>query len=501
MLELPYRPWRTSFDARDIDEVVPAVTASVRTTAWVRLARLTLPRARRPASWARRLLRPSVAGLAVAALALAAARLGVGAELSSPHPTPAEGPRETFTVVYSVTISADDPTLAHVRWDLTGIDEVLRIRLKVDAGRFDGFRGSGTIEQRRGEVVWWPEAPYAHLEYAATLQHRRAPEKGFDSWATSDCVVARTQDLFPQSAVFLRPEIEASPESRSRLVFHLPDGWDAVTAMPADGHLRFVVEDPKRRFDHPYGWFLLGHFKRTQATIDGTTVTIAAAPGGSLPPEELIGFLQRTLPSLTALLAVAPERLLIVSAPDPMWRGGLSGEASLFMHAGRPLRTPDRTSPYLHELFHVLAPFRAAPDAVWAAEGLAEFYSVEIQRRIGALDADGYRRALRSFARHGLWGHDFTRTRDFALRNNSAPLVMYALDQRIRRATKGKHGLDEVVTALARERGILTTARFLGTVRRVAGVGMDVFFRRHVYGGELPPLPGLDLRARPRRSP
>ena len=38
------------------------------------------------------------------------------------------------------------------------------------------------------------------------------------------------------------------------------------------------------------------------------------------------------------------------------------------------------------------------PDAHWLTEGLAEFYSIEIQRRIGVLDDAGYTKALRLFA-------------------------------------------------------------------------------------------------------
>ena len=95
--------------------------------------------------------------------------------------------------------------------------------------------------------------------------------------------------------------------------------------------------------------------------------------------------LQQALPALASLFERPLPRLLIVLGPDPMWHGGLSGEESFYMHGNRPLRTPDHTSPYLHELFHVAAPFRPHGDAHWVTEGLAEYYSVELQRRIGAL--------------------------------------------------------------------------------------------------------------------
>jgi predicted metalloprotease with PDZ domain len=174
-----------------------------------------------------------------------------------------------------------------------------------------------------------------------------------------------------------------------------------------------------------------------------------------------------------------------------MWRGGLSGEDSFYMHADRPLRTPDGTSPYLHELFHVLAPFRPAADGHWVTEGLAEYYSLELQRRAGKLDAKAYARALRLFARYGRWDRDFTRGDEAAVRNNSAPLVMALLDRRLQAATAGARRLDTVVADLARDGGTVSTARFLGAVRRIGGRGFGAFFRRYVYRGERPDLAEL----------
>jgi hypothetical protein len=395
---------------------------------------------------------------------------------------------ETFSVTYTVEIPSAQATWALVRWELAGIDEVKRIRLRFDPERFDAFEGTGLLERRRGELLWTPNAPYAHLTYRAALQHRHAPGKGFDSWVGDGWVITRTSALFPRSAVLFRRDVEREPEARAQLIFRLPARWDAVTVMPRGGARQFVVEGPDR-FDHPRGWIMLGRFRRTDADVQGTAVTIAAAAGGSVAPERVLDLLQRALPVLHEILGRPRSRLLIVTGADPMWRGGLSGEDSFYMHGDRPLRTPDQTSPYLHELFHVSAPFRPAPDAHWVTEGLAEFYSVEIQRRIGALDDEGYAKALRLFARYGRWGVDFTRGNTHAVDNNSAPLVLYALDRRIRATTAGARGLDDVVGLLAHEGGVVSTARFLGAVRRVAGKNYTAFFRRHIYSCERPLVP------------
>ncbi len=412
--------------------------------------------------------------------------------LSSPPAAPAPRPmtnreHETFSVTYTVTIETADPATAHVEWELAGIDEIERVRLKFDPKRFDAFEGSGTLERRRGEVVWRPGGPYARLRYRAALAHRRAPNKGFDSFATSEWVLSRTSDLFPRSSVLFRFAIEPSPESRARLAFRLPDGWRAVTAMADDGAGGFIVESPSR-MDHPRGWLMLGRFDRVDAAVGGTAVTVASAGATSVAATDALGLVTQALPMLNTLVGRTLPKLLVVRASDPMWRGGLSGEESFFMHGDRPLRTPDRTSPYLHELFHVLVPFRPAEDAHWVTEGLAEFYSVELQRRLGRLTPSDVARALRLFARYGVWDVDFTRTGGAKVNNNSAPLVMYVLDGRIRAATGGAHGLDDVVKLLAGEGGVISTARFLGAVERVTGKSFTTFFRHHIYRGEQPEL-------------
>ncbi len=396
--------------------------------------------------------------------------------------------RETFSVTYTIEIHAAEPARARVRWTFAGIDEIERIRLRFEPGRFEDFTGSGTIEERRGEVRWVPSGPYGELQYIAHVDHRRTPGTGYDSYAGDGWILSRTTAFFPRSGVVFRRDIEPFPESRARLVLRLPRGWASVTALPGDGPNSYVVETPHQRFDHPRGWLMLGCLKRVDATIGATALTIARAPGVTHAVDRTVQLLAKALPPMLAMFRRPLPRLLVVLGPDPMWRGGLSGEESFYMHGDRPLRSRDHTSPYLHELFHVAAPFRPASDAHWVTEGLAEYYSIELPRRDGSLSEKAYRRALELFGEHGVWGHDFTRSALPALRNNSAPLVMWALDRRIRAATENARRLDDVVTALAADGGAVSTGRFLGAVRRVAGGGFASFFRRHVYRGERPSL-------------
>ena len=126
---------------------------------------------------------------------------------TNPHPEATTTTHETFSVTYTIEIDSNQPEHARVRWTLAGVDEIERIRLRFDPDRFADFEGSGTLERRRGEILWSPHGPYAELKYIVHLNHRRAPGKGFDSYAGEGWVLARTTTFFPRSAVLDRKSV------------------------------------------------------------------------------------------------------------------------------------------------------------------------------------------------------------------------------------------------------------------------------------------------------
>ncbi len=399
----------------------------------------------------------------------------------------AQGERQqTFSIDYIVTISAQHPGIARVRWELAGIEEVRELRLRFPADRLHRFQGTGKLEPIAGGLRWIPGGPYAHLSYLAKIDHVRGQHQRKDSYAAPNWIVTRARDLFPRITIDCEPRQSSKPKSRARLVFRLPPGWQSTAPLTAAGPDTYNLSDPGKMLDRPRGWFALGRFSLARQEIAGTMIQVARAPGSALEPERLFQFLETTLPALKKLLLARTETVLVVSAPDPMWHGGISGQDSFFMHGDRPLRTPDKTSPYLHELFHVLQPYRAGADADWIEEGLAEFYSLELQRRAGLIDDSAYARALHYFRRFGLWDVDLTQQQDNAATNNSAPLVMYALDQHIQHATAGKRRLDDVVTRLAQQGGTVDTARFRRTVEMQTEKKFSKFFDRHVVHGAPP---------------
>jgi len=419
-------------------------------------------------------------------LCLASLLLVIAAPASAEGSGPAPAQEHTFAIDYSVTVPRPGAKSLRVRWDLSGGEEIEAFRLRCD-GRFSGFQASGTLHRQGDSLVEWrPSSPYGHLEYQVVVDQPRGTKGYFSSYAAPRWIVARARDMFPRIAVLYNPPPGRPPRSRARLRFRLPRGWTSATPHPQLGANDYLLRRTGRVLDRPRGWVALGELAVAQQDIDNMLVQIARAPGSQFDVDKAFALLGDAIPRLRKIFGSGSDRLLIVSAPDPMWHGGLSAFQSFYLHGDRPLRTPDKTSPLLHELFHVLQPFRVTPDADWLGEGLAEYYSLELQQRAGVLTRSAFRKGIESFARWGRWQTDLTREQDNAATNNSAPLVLYVLDHRIQRVTAGHKRLDDVLSLLSNPGHPVSTTRFQRAVERTAGKRFGRFFEQHVRRGQMP---------------
>lgn len=274
------------------------------------------------------------------------------------------------------------------------------LRLHAPADRYREFSGDGRIRRDGEWLAWEPPADGGELRYRVELAHRRAGG-GFDAWVDRDWAILRGEDAFPPAASRTR----AGARSTSRLLLTLPAGWRAETAYPraAQG---WAIDNPGRRLQQPLGWIAAGELGIRRDVVEGFRIAVAAPRGHGVQRIGMLALLRWSLPTLAARLDLAPRRLLVVSAGDPMWHGGLSGPGSLFIHADRPLLSENGSSTLLHELAHVLAPVPAAAAADWIDEGLAEYLALRVLRDSGSISArrfgsslDGYRRRGRGVER------------------------------------------------------------------------------------------------------
>ena len=219
--------------------------------------------------------------------------------------------------------------------------------------------------------------------------------------------------------------------SKSTLTLSGPPGWSVETRygpMRPDG---LAVDNPDRRFDRPTGWLVAGNLAIRRDRIADRRVSVASPVDQNLRHNDILAFLNWNLPELVKVFPQFPQRLLIVGAGPGAWRGGLSGPASLYLHADRPLISGNGTSTLLHELIHVAMSATAITGEDWINEGLAEFYSVDLMVRSGTLSKH---RSADTFEKLRNWGKEvksLSGERSSGVTTAAAATFFFDLDQEL----------------------------------------------------------------------
>jgi predicted metalloprotease with PDZ domain len=368
------------------------------------------------------------------------------------------------------------PQRATVLVELTLSGERLpsRVEFHIDPKSHRAFASKQPISQQGDVVTWLPSGQQARMTFEFLANHERAPKR-YDSLVTDAWAVFRADDMVPRIAV----TSPRSLKSRTRLQFSLPQGWSAATPYPQEAE-GFVVDDPDRRFDRPAGWVLVGKLGTRSEIIKGIQTIVAAPEGENTRRQDILAFLNWNLPHVKDVFPQFPKRLLVVSAGDPMWRGGLSGPASLFLHSERPLISENRTSTLLHELVHVAMGIRGDEESDWISEGFAEYYSLEILRRSGGIGRNRHEEALERMARWARESPSVFARQSSGATTARAVIALREVDAEIRKVTDGRASLDDVAAALARERGEVNLERLQAEARKVAGRELESLDRRRL---------------------
>lgn len=353
---------------------------------------------------------------------------------------------------------------AQVELELKGEKLPSKVVLQVDAKRYRHFHSSEPLEVGAQDVVWRPQGKQSSLRYEFAVNQQRS-SGSYDSYITDSWALFRGDKLVPSTRVTAARNLR----SRTTLQFNLPTGWSAVTPYPPAGEHSFRVEDPKRRFDEPEGWMLVGKIGVRSERIEHVNTIIAAPEGESARRQDALAFINWNLPKLLDVFPDFPKRVLIVSAGDPMWRGGLSGPASVFLHSDRPLISENRTSPLLHELVHVALGIRGDNESDWIVEGLAEFYSIQTLRRSGGIGQKRYEQAMDNLKKWARRAPTLFAKSSTGATTARAVLVFQQVDAEIRALTNGAASLDDVARKLAADRGEISLIQLQEIAQQVAG--------------------------------
>ena len=303
--------------------------------------------------------------------------------------------------------------------------------------------GDGEILRTGSELTWLPPDDGGKLEWRVTLANRRG-DGGYDAWLDSEWGLFRAEDIIPRAATRTLKGAQAA----TRLSFELPPGWSVVTEyFERDGY--FSVDKPDRRFSQPSGWIVTGRLGVRRERIAGVRAAVAAPESEQVRRLDMLALLNWTLPELARVVPEMPARLTIVSAGEPMWRGGLSAPQSIYIHADRPLISENGTSSLLHEILHVAIDMHATAGYDWIIEGFAEFYSLELLRRSGTISPSRHAAALEMLEEWSTSATRLCRKSSTGATTALAVITLRDLDRELDAATNGKTRLDDLLPLLS----------------------------------------------------
>jgi len=372
---------------------------------------------------------------------------------------------DDYRISYEVAI-APGTELARVELRLEGAQLPSKLVLHTDPDRHSDFNASRELVREGDTVSWRPAGTDDVLRYSFAVNARK-DSSSYDSMITDDWAILRSDKLVPPIAVTAARGLRSS----ARLRFQLPAGWSSAApyAEVPDSEHHYRLTDPGRRFIRPKGWLILGHIASRQDRAGSTSVRVAAPSGQRARLQDTLAFIRWTLPHIQAVVPDFPPRLLVVTADDPMWRGGLSGPNSLFMHLDRPLISGNRTSSLVHELMHVGSGIDGTERSDWVVEGIAEYYAVAVLYRSGAIRERRFQDTLAELA---AWGEESKElfTGDSAGATTArAVTLLHSLDSELRQLSEGRASLDDVVTRLSQGGGDITVLALVETAEAVAG--------------------------------
>lgn len=367
----------------------------------------------------------------------------------------------TYPVEYHVGFSPATSEVS-VRIDINDASKISAIDFNLEESLCSGFASEDSLTRKQSRLVWRPKTGRATLNYRCKITHARKSSSGkisYDAMMTEDWALFRGDDIVPPVKV----SAKKGWKSEARLHFHLPENWHSVdTGLNRDlehatekGQKNtpvFFFDNPRRNFDRPTGWMIAGKIGTRRLKLGEAgkiqRVAVSAPENSDFRRMDILVFIHFIWPEFERAFQTLPEKILVVGGDDPMWRGGLSAGNSFYMHADRPIISENGTSTLLHELVHMVTGVRGKPDHDWIAEGLAEYYSIELLHRAGGTNNDRYENTVAQLQH---WSKDVKSVRG----NNSrgpmtaaAVLIFKQLDTEIRSATKAEKSLDDLTRIL-----------------------------------------------------
>lgn len=415
-------------------------------------------------------------------------------------------PTPNFSVSYEVQIKKKQLLRPKVIMKLRGADEVLEVTSILEKQRYKYFQGDGKFTQIGNDIVWIPGKMNATMTYEVDLLNLRKP-KVYDSYGKDDWIITRTTDFFPRKNFTFRK----AAKSYTLVKFILPEGWQVVSSMTEFEENTFLArEATDKRYEWPTGWLAIGKIEKESIDFGGVRVEVAYPEAFVRPSKskkkknreirkrnierfkkhftQAINIYKNVVPRMVTFMPSCPKKFLVIMGESPMWRGGLSGEESLYINRLTPNIADDYSSTLIHEYFHVCQGFKKDKrDAEWFIEGLAEYFSMRLLYESGVTSLEDFSKGMDILKKESIWGVNLLRSKSEVVYYKNSPIVLFVLDEMIREGTLGQKSLKDVVRSLSGVKKRVNTKLFREIVEKTYGKSLKLFFRKYVLGGKLPP--------------
>lgn len=345
--------------------------------------------------------------------------------------------------------------------------------------------------------------------------------------ALNQAKIADDYAFFTGTQLFLMAE--GYRNSPSKVRFEVPEGWKILSALEETSDPNtFSAPNYDVLVDCPT---LMGKFDLREFNIEGKPHYLAIVPAGSLSSEKtdlFIQMLEKIAKEQAAIFGGLPYKKYVYfyffARPESNASGALEHANShvAFAPPG-PFAAPETMiETAAHEFFHLWNVKRIRPAELWPydysreretpllwfSEGITNYYEVLTVYRAGLMSRDELLRRVADAvggvetneARHYISPADSSVSTWLGYDTPVAFGISYytqgqnlgaLLDIKIRHDTGARRGLDDLMRALYREFYLkgkgFTTEDLIAIINRLTGRNWRDFFRRYVWGVEVPP--------------
>ncbi|MFH5802318.1 glycyl aminopeptidase [Haladaptatus sp. CMAA 1911] len=223
----------------------------------------------------------------------------------------------------------------------------------------------------------------------------------------------------------------------------------------------------------------VGRYDEHVRHVDGQKfrMIVAADASPEESPEDVfdaLGSASKRLPGKS------PDDVLLFVLPDPIWRGGYASPKydELWVHEDARLDDPQNL--WLHEYVHTRQSFELGDQMGWFREASAAYFASELAMQQGRTSKSAVVGTLSSkeYGKSVLSKSDTWANREVPYYRGA--LTLWALDDRIRRATDGERSLVDVFDRMNRRNESVSYTDFRKIVAEVAGRSLTPWLNEHV---------------------